>query len=66
VDRTALVTGGSRGIGRAIARAMHADGYRVGLLARDSSRLRDAAESISADTVWGAADVADAGQVQKP
>jgi len=63
MTRTALVTGGSRGIGCAIARALHADGYRVGLLARDQQRLKETAASISADTVWQAADVAHAEQI---
>ena len=63
MTRTALVTGGSRGIGCAIARALHADGYRVGLLARDQHRLKETAASISADTVWQAADAAHAEQI---
>ncbi|AEV16463.1 MAG: SDR family oxidoreductase [Thermus sp.] len=37
--RVALVSGASRGIGEAIARHLHARGYRVGLLARDGERL---------------------------
>jgi 3-oxoacyl-[acyl-carrier protein] reductase len=63
MTRTALVTGGSRGIGSAIARALHADGHRLGILARDPNRLRQTAASIGPDTVWQAADVADAYQV---
>lgn len=37
--RVALVSGASRGIGEAIARALHGKGYRVGLFARDEGRL---------------------------
>jgi 3-oxoacyl-[acyl-carrier protein] reductase len=38
--RTVLVTGASRGIGLAVARRFHSEGARVGLVARDSDRLR--------------------------
>jgi len=64
MTRTALITGGSRGIGLAVARALHADGHRVGLLARDRDRLAGAAADLGADTAWRSADVADAGQVK--
>jgi NAD(P)-dependent dehydrogenase (short-subunit alcohol dehydrogenase family) len=41
--RTALVTGASRGIGAAIARALDRAGARVGLVARDVSALEEVA-----------------------
>lgn len=60
---TALITGGSRGIGYAIAQALHAAGHRVALIARDSDRLQQAAERLGDDTIWCSADVSDPGQV---
>lgn len=43
--RSAVVTGGSSGIGLAIARALHADGYELTLAARKRERL-DAAQEV--------------------
>jgi NAD(P)-dependent dehydrogenase (short-subunit alcohol dehydrogenase family) len=59
MQRTALVTGGSRGIGLATARALGGAGHRVGLLARDRSRLAEAAKLVGTESVWRSADVAD-------
>lgn len=44
--RTALVTGGSSGIGLAIARCLRQQGYRIALVARDSQRLQRAAAEL--------------------
>jgi NAD(P)-dependent dehydrogenase (short-subunit alcohol dehydrogenase family) len=48
-ERTALVTGGSSGIGLAIARALGEDGYAVTLSARRPDKLGAAAEGLRAD-----------------
>ena len=47
-DRTALVTGASRGIGRAIAIAYAAAGADVALLARDAATLAEVASEVTA------------------
>lgn len=38
-QRTAIVTGGSSGIGFAIAHRLVQDGYRVAIVGRDGARL---------------------------
>ncbi len=48
--KRALVTGGSRGIGKAVARALAQEGADVALLARDASTLAAAAAELMAQT----------------
>jgi NAD(P)-dependent dehydrogenase (short-subunit alcohol dehydrogenase family) len=48
-DRAALVTGGSSGIGLAIARGLGEDGYALTLSARRPEKLEAAAEGLRAD-----------------
>jgi NAD(P)-dependent dehydrogenase (short-subunit alcohol dehydrogenase family) len=48
-ERAALVTGGSSGIGLAIARALLEDGYGVTISGRRPDKLEAAAESLRAD-----------------
>jgi 3-oxoacyl-[acyl-carrier protein] reductase len=63
--KRALVTGGSKGIGLAIARALVSEGASVGLVARDAGTLTAAADELSrlsgATVATVAADVTDAG-----
>ena len=48
--KRALVTGGSRGIGKAVARVLAQEGADVALLARDAARLADCADELSKAT----------------
>jgi 3-oxoacyl-[acyl-carrier protein] reductase len=57
--RTALITGGTRGIGLAIARRLHAAGARLALVGRDAARAAAAASEIGEGVVGLSADVAD-------
>jgi NAD(P)-dependent dehydrogenase (short-subunit alcohol dehydrogenase family) len=58
-DRTAVVTGASRGIGAAIARALDAAGARVMLVARDGEALEDVAGHLANEPLVVIADLAD-------
>ena len=48
-SRAALITGGSSGIGLAIARALGEDGYGLTVSARRPEKLEEAAQSLRAD-----------------
>jgi 3-oxoacyl-[acyl-carrier protein] reductase len=48
--KTALVTGGSKGIGRAVTRTLAAEGARVVICSRDAGALKDAAADIERAT----------------
>jgi NADP-dependent 3-hydroxy acid dehydrogenase YdfG len=60
----ALVTGASRGIGLAVARALAARGARLGMVARGSEALERAAAQTGDDAVPIAADVEDAAAME--
>ena len=62
-DATAVVTGGSKGMGRAVAEILAADGARVAVMARGRDALDETAEELRAagspDAVGIAVDVTD-------
>ena len=62
--RTAVVTGGAQGIGRAVAERLMAGGARVALWDMDEALARETAEAIGAGAVAVKADVADWVSVQ--
>jgi 3-oxoacyl-[acyl-carrier protein] reductase len=63
--KNALVTGSTRGIGRAIAEALSGSGARVAVVGRDLARAEEAAASIGNNAKGFAADVSDTAAVAK-
>ncbi len=57
--RTAIVTGGAHGIGRAIVHRLAADGARVLVADLDEVGAREVARELGTDAAWVAADVTD-------
>jgi 3-oxoacyl-[acyl-carrier protein] reductase len=65
---SALVTGATRGIGRAIAETLAAEGARVSICARNDAELQQALAALrqrGADAFGSAVDVADAAALRK-
>src|SRR5687767_12544016 len=62
-DAVVVVTGASRGIGRAIAQAAAAHGARVGLIARSEDELGEVLQLIGGRGAVAVADVGERGQV---
>lgn len=62
----ALVTGGARGIGEAVARSLLAQGARVTLLGRSEAKLAQGVQALAAfgEVAWVAADISDAAAVE--
>ena len=63
--RTALITGASRGLGRALAEVLAERGARVVMVARSKSDLESAASSIRGEVHTIAADVGEPGAPQR-
>ena len=63
--KNALVTGSTRGIGRAIAEALSESGARVAVVGRDLARAEEAASAIGNNAKGFAADVGDTAAVAK-
>jgi NADP-dependent 3-hydroxy acid dehydrogenase YdfG len=57
--RVAVITGASSGIGEATARALHADGHRVALIARRGDRINALADELGSGAIAIEADVTD-------
>ncbi|WP_330451939.1 MULTISPECIES: SDR family oxidoreductase [unclassified Streptomyces] len=64
-DRVYIVTGATRGLGHATARALVADGAKVIITGRDEKRAREAAAELGPDAVGLAADNADPASAER-
>lgn len=64
-DKVVLVTGASSGIGRAMARAVAAEGAKVALVGRSAERLQAVASDIGKDALALAADLTEPGEVDR-
>ncbi len=62
--KAALITGAAQGLGRAVARAFHAAGYRVALLDRDGAGLVQVADDLQDRTEIYPVDLSDAAATQ--
>jgi 3-oxoacyl-[acyl-carrier protein] reductase len=66
--KVAVITGGSRGIGRSIAAALAKEGARVAICARDGKALSAAAEALrrdGAEVIAETADVSRDGEIER-
>ncbi|MEI2640182.1 MAG: SDR family oxidoreductase [Microthrixaceae bacterium] len=62
-DAHVIITGGSEGIGLAIAQSAVERGARVSLIARREEPLKSASEGLAGRSQWAAADVRDRAEV---
>lgn len=66
-DRVAIITGGSRGIGYAIAKAFLGEGAKIVISATNEKRLKDAADALSSlgEIKYRVSNIADINSVKK-
>ncbi|MEM9754747.1 MAG: SDR family oxidoreductase [Pseudomonadota bacterium] len=64
-ERTAVVAGGTAGVGRATVDALIADGYRVGVIARGKERLDKVADEYGDRVMTLSVDVCDASEMTR-
>lgn len=65
MSRIAIVTGGSRGIGRGIADALLAEGWKVWICSRSQGSVDEALHEMGGQVQGRAVDVRDQGQVER-
>ena len=65
MSRIAIVTGGSRGIGRGIADALLAEGWKVWICSRSQGSVDSALQEMGGQVQGRAVDVRDEGQVER-
>jgi 3-oxoacyl-[acyl-carrier protein] reductase len=64
--KNAIITGAGRGIGRAVAQALAAEGVNVGLIARSEEQLKQVADELKdVKVVYATADVSNIEEVNK-
>ncbi|MDO8954149.1 MAG: SDR family oxidoreductase [Gammaproteobacteria bacterium] len=61
--KSAVITGGSKGIGYAIAKYLSENGYKLLLLARNENSLKAAVESLGSEHSYAVVDVANSNEV---
>ncbi len=64
MSRVAVITGGGRGIGRAVALGLSADGWSVAIAGRTQASLDETAAAVAGPVLARATDVADVDQVE--
>jgi 3-oxoacyl-[acyl-carrier protein] reductase len=65
LDKRFLIGGASRGLGRAVAEALAAEGAKVLLMSRSEESLQEVAKGIGSNASTVAVDIADPGGVEK-